>query len=150
MARKPGLPKKYAKMGFKRGWAAYKASKRRSSKRSSKRKKTKRPRLKRTSRVRRSSTKSGRSTRRGTFNTQKILGLIPKAALLAPMAMTALDKSKPLYQKISDFTANYSGVQMATGQFRWDAVSKSLAPYAMAKVLQTGIPKLTSLISGLI
>jgi len=28
MAKRKGLPKKYAKMGFKRGWAAYKKSKR--------------------------------------------------------------------------------------------------------------------------
>jgi hypothetical protein len=28
MAKRKGLPKKYAKMGFKRGWAAYKRSKR--------------------------------------------------------------------------------------------------------------------------
>ncbi len=31
MARKGGLPKKYAKMGFKKGWKAYKATKRKTS-----------------------------------------------------------------------------------------------------------------------
>jgi hypothetical protein len=39
MARK-GLPKKYAKMGFKKGWAAYKRSKRGRKRKSPARKKT--------------------------------------------------------------------------------------------------------------
>ncbi len=33
MAKRKGLPKKYAKMGFKRGWAAYKKSKRTTTRR---------------------------------------------------------------------------------------------------------------------
>jgi len=41
MAKRKGLPSKYAKMGFKRGWKAYKASKRTSTKTSSYTKKRK-------------------------------------------------------------------------------------------------------------
>jgi len=40
MAKRTGLPKKYAKMGFKRGWAAYKKSKKTTTRRVSTRRAT--------------------------------------------------------------------------------------------------------------
>jgi len=78
---KPGLPKKYAKMGFKKGWKAFKAAKRKRIKRAVA------PRPKRTSagKVRRGIPRGRSVRRRKTFN-------IPLVKTVAGLALFSIAK----------------------------------------------------------
>ena len=79
MAR-PGLPKKYAKMGFKRGWRAFKAAKR-----------------KRSSPKRRTSRRATNPKRRSTMRRRKTFN-IPLIQSVAGIAMLGI-ASKGVSQK---------------------------------------------------
>lgn len=104
----------------------------------------------RNTRSRSSSTTSSRS-RNTMMNTNKIYGLIRKAALLAPAIGTALD---PHYdtpeKKIRHGLRKYSGYNYATGEFRWEWLAEGWLPYLGAKLGTEVVPRVGNMIKGLL
>ena len=137
---KPGLPKKYAKMGFKKGWRefkktpAYKASKGKPSKSKASKSKPK--------------NKTGGRKRVGGFNTQKIFKLIRIGALLVPAASIA---SQPVSgtEKIEQGVRAYFGWSIRHGNFSWGRLAAGWMPYLASIGVTYGIPKIAGLIRGL-
>jgi hypothetical protein len=98
-----GLPKKYAKMGFKKGWRAYKASKKSSSKKRSATARRARPAK---TRRRTMARKRKRSTRRKSMFSGvagKVAGALLYGAIRSPVS-NAL-KSVPVVGGLSDEVA---------------------------------------------
>ena len=112
-----GLPKKYAKMGFKRGWRAYKAAKGRGR---TKRRKasTRRPRASKR-RVRRTVKRKGGSMGR-RYHIAPILGL---AAYPVSTALAGWQSGAPWDQTVSAIASGYVGYDMSTGEFRTDRMA---------------------------
>lgn len=95
-----GLPKKYAKMGFKKGWKAYKASKRkRKSNPSSTRKKNKK---------RRKTTVAKRRRSRNKSLTVPLAVITPLAANIADAWVTGGRNWEGLLDQLSQRFAGYS------------------------------------------
>lgn len=96
-----------------------------------------------------SSTTSGRS--RSGMNTNKIYGLIRKAALLAPAAGVALDpKYDSAEKKIKHAMRKYTGFLWDTGEFRWEWLAEGWMPYLGAKIGTEVIPRVGHMIKNLL
>ena len=111
-----GLPKKYAKMGFKRGWAAYKRTKGkgRTKRRSPRRRRPVRRRRRVAKRVK----KGGSMGRR--YHIAPILGL---AAYPVSTALAGWQSGAPWDQTVSAIASGYVGYDMSTGEFRTDRMA---------------------------
>lgn len=94
---KPGLPKKYAKMGFKKGWKAFKASKRKT-----KSKKTSKPKPK------------TKTKKRATTRSTKTMG---RRTRKIPLAATAGLVSSILPALSNLVAGNFEGAAQEFGYF---------------------------------
>lgn len=113
-----GLPKKYAKMGFKRGWAAYRRSK--SKPRTASR--TSRPRKVKTMARRR----YGR--RRGGHRSKSI-GIVPTVTTILPSVITFASDIKggfTVQQSANDVVMKLTGFNMGTGKFNPDHATNGM------------------------
>lgn len=128
---KPGLPKKYAKMGFKKGWKAYKASKGKSSKSKSKPK----------------ASNKGGNTRVGNsgFNTQKIFKYLRIGALALPAASKIMQHGVNA-GSLNAIAEDYTGFNMVSGTFDYRKLAKGWGPYIAAIAVTYGVPKIGSMI----
>lgn len=97
MARK-GLPKKYAKMGFKKGWKAYKASKRSGSRRTYRPKTTKRRSYKRS---------NPGPTRKKGWGIGRYINAFRNIDILSASAQGTLAHGGTMKYKIDDLKARY-------------------------------------------
>lgn len=109
-----GLPKKYAKMGFKKGWAAYKRTKGKT--RTKRRTATKRRPVRRKRRLQTKQKKGGRSMGKA-FHIAPNLGLI---AYPLSTAIAGFQGGVPWDQTVSAIASGYVGYDMSTGEFRTD------------------------------
>lgn len=129
-----GLPKKYAKMGFKEGWKAYKKAKRSRS----------RPKS-------RSTRNPGGAKRmaKGFLNAQTLMKFVRIGALAAPAATAILEPGRPLDYKLKNALRMYTGFNVNDGSFDWSWLVRGWTPY-LASVLATyGIPKIAGIIRRL-
>lgn len=92
-----------------------------------------------------SSKTGGRRLGKSTFNTNKIFGLITKAALIAPAASVAMDASLTPHQKVRRGIAWYTGFNIDTGAFKWEDLLKGWAPYVGTKLAR----KVVAIIGGI-
>ncbi len=127
----PGLPKKYAKMGFKKGWAAFKRSK--------KGRKT-------------SSSKGGSKTttrKRSFFSTGTIFKWLRIAALVAPAAGHILTPGINAQEKLRRGIADYTGYQIWDGKFNVARLANGWMPYIVTCIITHGVQKLNGIIRSL-
>lgn len=139
---KPGLPKKYAKMGFKKGWRKYKKALKKRKKSTSSRSTSGQKSGNRNS-------QSGRSGRVGnnSFNYSKIYGILRKAALVLPagaIAMTTVSN----YEKLVAGVQAYFGYNLKTRDFKLERLRQGWEPYFWANVVTKGIPAAIKFIKG--
>lgn len=87
--------------------------------------------------------------KRGAFNTNKLFGLVRKAALVAPAIAIAVGPATP-ENKLKLGIRQYTGFDINTGTWSWENLMKGLGPYAGAVVATYGIQKLGSLIRGIL
>jgi len=139
---KAGLPKKYAKMGFKKGWKAFKASKRGRS--APKPKKTRAVRVRRAA----SRARTGVRKRMGGLNTNSIFAWIRRFALIGPAAAVAMS-SAPADEKIKQGLKMYTSWDMNTGQADFATAFETYKPYLFTALVTYGIPRLSGIIRGL-
>jgi len=99
MARQ-GLPKKYAKMGFKKGWKAYKAGKRSGSRTTS------RPKTKRT--YRRYARSNPGSARKKGWGIGRYINAFRNIDILSASAQGTLAHGGDMKYKITDLKARYA------------------------------------------
>lgn len=83
------------------------------------------------------------------FNTNKIFGLIRKAALVAPAASFALEDSDPM-TKITNILRVYTGYDIQQKNFNFARLMNGWGPYIGAKVATEVIPALTKMVKGII
>lgn len=125
-----GLPKKYAKMGFKEGWRAYKASKR-----------------KRTASV------SGKPKKvKGGGHRMAKKSLITQARGLAYIAIPAVQTKfdydalvaagRTSSDAIKQAAGRWAGKSPSTGEFSWDVAIQQYTPIATWTVADTLLAKL--------
>lgn len=122
----PGLPKKYAKMGFKKGWKAYKASKKKTKSKSSPKK-----------------TKKVRKIGKSFLSTNTIFKFIRLGALIAPAYQTAKQ-----YGIVGAFT-DYAGWNENKNAFDMATLKKAWMPFVMATLVTYGVQKLGGIIRRL-
>lgn len=127
-----GLPKKYAKMGFKKGWKAYKASKR--GKTSSSKKKSGNP-----------NSKGGRSLVRG-FSYRTFIPILKTVAFGAPAYYTWTRTGGGPEQKVNAVIEIYTGFNMSTGSFDFSKLSTGWMPLLTTSLVTAGISKLMGMI----
>ena len=137
---KAGLPKKYAKMGFKKGWRAYKASKRKT------RRKT---RTVRRSNPRRKPKAKKKMAKRGFLNTQTIFKLLRTAALLGPAAVKALEPGATIQKKLGNILEIYTGFDMDSGQWYAHRLAEGWLPFIATTAVTYGVGKLAGMIRRL-
>ena len=143
--RKPGLPKKYAKMGFKRGWAAYKKSRRGTKRRSSTTTRRRSPR-----RTRRAKPiKGGRKMGKSFLNTQTLMKFVRLGALAAPAIGIAMQAGLSTQRKIKQGIRAYTGFDLTSGKFDFGRAVQGWLPYLGAVLFTYGIPKIASIIRRL-
>lgn len=129
-----GLPKKYAKMGFRKGWKAYKASKRKSYKRPSG-----------TTRSRRGT----RTTKRSGFSTKTLFKWLRLGALAAPGAYWAMQPGLDATSKISYALRSYTGYNLLSNTFTASRLKEGWLPFILTSLLSVGIGKLNGIIRRL-
>lgn len=140
LARK-GLPAKYAKMGFKKGWKAYKASKKKSPSRTRKtRRKGGRKTMAR--RYRRKRRGGGKSIARTAMKWIRVGALVANPVRIAMINASWEDKVTWIFQ-------DYTGFNIQDGSFEAGRLAKGWGPYALACLTTYGIPKLASIIRRL-
>lgn len=83
------------------------------------------------------------------FNTQKIYGLVRKAALLGPAVAIAVTPGASMESKIEGILAAYTGFKMSDGTFNFSRLMKGYGPVLGATVATYGIPKLAGIIRGI-
>ena len=143
--RKPGLPKKYAKMGFKRGWAAYKRARgtSRTKRRSTRARKAPR-------RIRRAKPiKGGRKMGKSFLNTQTLMKFVRLGALAAPAIGIAMQAGLSTQRKIKQGIRAYTGFDLTSGKFDFGRAVQGWLPYLGAVLFTYGIPKIASIIRRL-
>jgi len=110
-----GLPKKYAKMGFKEGWRAFKASKKK--RRSNPQKTTKR-------KVRRMARRKSRRRRKTTIPVALVVGA--SAGAIEPI--TKLVQGASPYDVASWILAHYTGYKTWDSSFDINELAKGMLP----------------------
>lgn len=128
-----GLPKKYAKMGFKKGWAAYRKAQK-SRKPSSNKSRTK------------IGGKTNMSKRSG-FNTQKIFKIARMAALVAPAATTLMSTGFNA-EGAAQVMQKYTGIRPGA-PFRFDKLVEGYLPFLATSAITYAIPKVSGILRGL-
>ncbi len=136
----PGLPKKYAKMGFKKGWREFRKSKRKRSKPKAK------PKPKRRSSPKRKV--SSVTKRRSFLNTQTVMRLARVAALVGPAAGIALGTGSAR-AKIRDALIAYTGYNIDNGSFNLARLGQGWLPFISTSLATVGISKLSGIIRRL-
>ena len=115
-----GLPKKYAKMGFKKGWAAYKRSKKGGTKKTTRKKAPKRKYTKTRASTKRRKSTMARRKKRGSRK-QGIVSLAINGITLGIAAAPILMNAKEYlfsgdYQGFANATVkDYTGLSMESG-----------------------------------
>jgi len=119
----PGLPRKYAKMGFKKGWKAFrKAHPKRGAKASTKTKRN----VKKVAR-RRSYSRKRRRRAKKTIPILPIAGLA--AGLWEPVSNMVADPSpENIHTSLNHIVASYSGFNVIEGEFQPMMLYKGLMP----------------------
>lgn len=99
---------------------------------------------------RRSSSTPRRVNRMGTntFNTQKLFSLLRKASLIAPAAGVVMSSASP-QTKVVQGIELYTGYNIETGMFHFEALKRGWTPYVVTSLVTHGIPKLIGLMKGL-
>ena len=129
-----GLPKKYAKMGFKKGWAAYKRDKG-----SSRRKRNpSKPR-----------SGGGRvAKKRGFLSLNTIYRFARLGAFAAPGVVEAIS-THSTQGKIQNIIRMYSGFDVPSGSWNWRSMLQGWMPFVGVSLVTYGLPKLLSMIRRL-
>lgn len=135
-----GLPKKYAKMGFKKGWKAYKASKKGTKTKAKSKKSRSRPKAKGGNR---------RMGKKGGFNTQKIFKLVRIGALALPAVARMTDNRVSMEGRVRNALKAYTGYDIANKSFRLQDAAEGWMPFVAASLITYGVPKITGMIRGL-
>lgn len=123
----PGLPKKYAKMGFKKGWKAYKASKKKTKSKSSPKK-----------------TKSVKKIGKSFLSASTIFKFLRLGSLIAP-GVAEYQRTKKIpeaFMAYSGWVPGYNRFDMATFLRMW-------TPFIMTNLVTFGVGKLNGIIRRL-
>ena len=134
-----GLPKKYAKMGFKAGWKAYKAANPTKFKGKQKKKKGGNPKTAKKNNLRRA---------KSFLNVNTLMKIDRAVAFLAPRARAVMIPTTP-HGKLDAYVATVSGYNMANGNWSWDSLVKGWLPYLATSVVSKGIGKINGIIRRL-
>lgn len=124
----PGLPAKYAKMGFKKGWKAYKASKKK--KKTSPKKSTKKV--------------NSKVGKRSFLSTSTIFKFLRLGSLIAP-GIGEYNRTK----KIDEAFMAYSGWVPGYNRFDKATFLRMWTPFIMTNLITFGVQKLNGIIRGL-
>jgi len=135
-----GLPKTYAKMGFKKGWKAYRAK---HKKKASKPKSKKRGGSRRMARKKKSRRSYGSIV--PTF-----MKLIRVGSLVAPAVSRALRTDVSPKLRLTWAMMDYTGFNMDDGSFKADRLVRGWMPFISTSLITYAIPKVNSLIKRLI
>ncbi len=89
-----------------------------------------------------------RKVGKGGFNSQKIMKYVRLAALGGPAIAAAMGTGTP-QEKVKVALRQYTGFDMASGQFVPSELAKGWTPYLAAVLTTYGIPKIAGIIRGL-
>lgn len=128
-----GLPKKYAKMGFKKGWREYKKV----------HNKTKR------SRASNPSKKGGNKMAKRSSIIPTFMKLIRLGSLAAPLASRMLQTASN-QTKLDWILQDYTGYSLAGRDFKFDRMKTGWLPYIMTSLITHAIPKVNGMMKRLI
>jgi len=120
-------------MGFKKGWRAYKATKRKSS---SKRKSSKK--------------KGGNRMSKGRSMIPTFFKLIRLGSLVAPALSRALRTDASPKLRLTWALMDYTGFNMDDGSFKWNRLARGWMPYISTSIITHAVPKLNGMMKKLI